>query len=310
MSASGGCIAALFTKLYRVERRTGEATFNLVVALNGTLSGLVAITAGCAVVEPWAALLIGIVSGWVYLFTSHALVARCIDDAVDAIPVHLANGLWGCLAVGLFATPENIMNLYGNDLHAGCFYEFMRGSGSFSLLAAQMIGTSFISIWVFIIMSPFFWVLNYLGWFRADSLEEVVGLDLSYHGYSATTVPETIHEDYFEAYRNRKLSKRKSYHGESHCSERSSRSTSHHSYADDFHGTNSNILIHEPPTTKHQHPVLSILKNGQTKNEDTMETNVEEVSNELELQEEMATIIGNGNVDVPKAIHVNIDSTI
>ena len=66
--------------------------------MNGSLSGLVGVTGACAVVEPWAALVIGIVSGWVYCLGSGLLIKVRIDDAVDGIPVHLFSGMWGCIA--------------------------------------------------------------------------------------------------------------------------------------------------------------------------------------------------------------------
>ena len=83
--------------------------------MNGALGGLVAITANCSVVEPWAAVIIGIIAGWVYVFSSKLLVALKIDDAVDAIPVHLFNGMWGCIATGVFASPRFVRAAYGSD---------------------------------------------------------------------------------------------------------------------------------------------------------------------------------------------------
>jgi hypothetical protein len=71
---------------------------------NGALSGLVvAITAGCSVVEPWASVLIGGLAGVFYVLSFDLLIKLRIDDFVSAIPVHLANGIWGLIAVGLFA---------------------------------------------------------------------------------------------------------------------------------------------------------------------------------------------------------------
>lgn len=185
LSAAAGGVASLATDTLIEERLTGEATFNLSACLNGCLSGLVAITAGCAVVEPWAAIVIGMISGWVYLWSSKALVRWRIDDAVDAIPVHLANGIWGVIATGLFARGEYIEMAFGLDSSEGIFYEWGSGDGNGKLLAAQICGLLFIVGWVTVLMGPFFLVLNYLGWFRADPLEEVVGLDISYHGGNA-----------------------------------------------------------------------------------------------------------------------------
>lgn len=239
LAAASGCVSALFTCLYFNERRTGEATFDLHTALNGTISGLVSVTGGCSVIDPWAAVLIGVVSGWVYLLGSNLLTRLCLDDAVDAIPVHFACGTWGVIAIGLFATPTHLLNLYGSDIHAGWFYEWGRGSADGTLLAAQIIGLIFIIGWVLAIMSPFFLILNYCGLFRADSLEEVIGLDISYHG-GQVYVEEEISVESLKAYHERKVEKKNS---SSHSATNVSTSLSSHSF-------NNNSA----------HPVIGILK--------------------------------------------------
>jgi len=167
----------------------------LVYALNGCLSGLVSITCGCALVEPWAALVIGIIAGLIYCLASDLLVRFKIDDAVDAIPVHMCNGVWGCLAVGLLANPTRVQHAYSSfdtssdgtdaDAIAGLFYSWYHNENDFSLLGAQVVGMLFIIGWVLVIMTPFFLALSYAGWFRSDPLEEIVGLDISYHGGNA-----------------------------------------------------------------------------------------------------------------------------
>jgi len=299
LSASGGCVAALFTKLFLTERKTGEAVFDLVTALNGTLSGLVAITAGCAVVEPWASLVIGLISGWVYLFASNALVAKKLDDAVDAIPVHLANGLWGCLSVGIFATPRHLDNLYGSDANAGCFYEFARGNSNFKLLGVQLLGILFIISWVIFIMTPFFLFLNYVGWFRADSLEEVVGLDVSYHGHSTENTQETVNEEYFTAFQNRKKQRNPSFHSESQDSDKSFRA--YDPYPQVAPGVGG-IPMKVP------NPVLGILKESREEEDprlqsSSMDETFEEM-HEHEVEEEIAAVLGNEHVHVPRGIEI------
>lgn len=72
--------------------------------------------------------------------------------------------------------------LYGRDDYVGWFYEWGRGSGNARLLAANLVGLLFIFAFVTGIMGPFFLFLNYMGWFRADALEEIVGLDVRYSG--------------------------------------------------------------------------------------------------------------------------------
>jgi ammonium transporter, Amt family len=84
-------IAALFLNLIVLERITGEPFFDVKYAMNGALCGLVSITAGCGVVEPWAAVVTGAVAGCLYLVGSRGLVKLRLDDAVDAIPVRISS---------------------------------------------------------------------------------------------------------------------------------------------------------------------------------------------------------------------------
>lgn len=95
ISSAGGCISALLLKMFLGYRETGMLSFDLVAAMNGTLTGLVSITGGCAVVDLWAAFVVGIVAGILYCLGSEALIRVKIDDAVDAVPVHCLGGLWG-----------------------------------------------------------------------------------------------------------------------------------------------------------------------------------------------------------------------
>uniref|UniRef100_A0A7S2E6Q1 Ammonium transporter n=1 Tax=Trieres chinensis TaxID=1514140 RepID=A0A7S2E6Q1_TRICV len=203
LAAASGGVASLFTNLIIMERLTGEAVFNLNFAMNGCLGGLVSITSGCAVIEPWAAIITGFVAGLLYLAFSRLLVKRCIDDAVDAIPVHMINGLWGLISTGLLASPHLLEAAYGNSKHAGWFYSWGRGSGDFTLMCCQLIGILFILSWVTFLMLPFFLFLNYMGWFRSDALEEIVGLDISYHGGSHHNMNE-VKPEYLEAYRKQR----------------------------------------------------------------------------------------------------------
>lgn len=81
LAAASSCASALGVNYVIAERRTGEGEFCLKAALNGCLSGLVAITGGCAVVEPWAAVVIGALAGPLYLVSSNLLIRARIDDA-------------------------------------------------------------------------------------------------------------------------------------------------------------------------------------------------------------------------------------
>ncbi|EED90411.1 predicted protein, partial [Thalassiosira pseudonana CCMP1335] len=176
LAAASACVSSLAANYYVEERKTGEGTFSLSSAMNGCLGGLVSITGGCAVVEPWAAVVIGFIAGLLYLFTSKLLIRLRIDDAVDAIPVHLSNGIWGTVAVGLFASSNRLQLAFGKVADTGVF---MGGNGT--LLGCQTIGVLFVLGWVTVLMFPFFMVLNYLGLLRASSADEVEGLDSKYH---------------------------------------------------------------------------------------------------------------------------------
>jgi len=185
LAGASGCVTSMLWSTYKNERITGETTFELIYALNGCLSGLVSITGICAYVESWAAVVIGAISGLIYCFSSDLLVKLKIDDAVDAIPVHLFNGLWGVVCIGLFASPDKLEIVYGSDHKlATDNYGLIYGGGGM-LLGSQLVGLLFIIGWVASIMLPFFLLLSYVGWLRSDPLEEIVGLDISYHGRSA-----------------------------------------------------------------------------------------------------------------------------
>jgi len=182
LSAAAGGITTLFANLYLNERTTGEYTFDLVVTMNGVLSGLVAISGCCAITEGWAAVIIGIVAGWVYLWGLSFLIRYRIDDAVNAIPIHMFNGAWGVVATGFFASPGPMEMAYGNTDRVGWLYELGNGQTGANLLACQIIGLVFIISWTFVTTILFFMFLNFMGWFRTESVQELVGLDVSYHG--------------------------------------------------------------------------------------------------------------------------------
>lgn len=175
LSSAAGCVAALLLKLLLKHRETGEFSFDLVAAMNGTLTGLVAvsyfvllgtqlsqfwlnwlyiyicqITAGCATLEPWTAIITGLIAGCLYLFASDILIKMKIDDAVDAVPVHCIGGAWGLLAVGLFSHPDLTLNAYGNGAHPGFFYSIAEGHNDARLLACQVVGILFIFGWTLV----------------------------------------------------------------------------------------------------------------------------------------------------------------
>mmetsp|Transcript_24877 Transcript_24877/g.40304 ORF Transcript_24877/g.40304 Transcript_24877/m.40304 type:complete len:480 (+) Transcript_24877:123-1562(+) len=201
LAAAAGSVSAMFTDMLITRSKTGETMYDITMCMNGALSGLVGITAGCSVCEPWAAFVIGIIAGWVYIGFSTLLVKLKIDDAVDAIPVHFGNGMWGCIATGLFASPGLVDQAYGTPNY-GAFY------GSGKLLGVEICGILFIIGWVGLIMIPYFILLNAAGLFRVDALEEEVGLDISHHkgaAYDMSGPSEEAKEKYEISTSQRKL---------------------------------------------------------------------------------------------------------
>ncbi|GKZ00518.1 hypothetical protein MPSEU_001004200 [Mayamaea pseudoterrestris] len=182
MGAAAGAISGVFTDAFLEARKTGEVSYDLTMCMNGALGGLVAITSGCATVPAWSAIIIGMVGGWVYILGSKTLIRFKIDDAVDAIPVHFCNGIWGLIASGLFSHQDLMATAgYVNPGgHQGWFFTWPTGSDA-NLLLCQICGVLWIVSWVVAIMTPFFIVLRALNMFRVDPLEEEVGLDISHH---------------------------------------------------------------------------------------------------------------------------------
>jgi ammonium transporter, Amt family len=177
LAAAAGCVTAMFTDSLLEMRHSGEVSYDLTMAMNGCLGGLVAVTAGCAVYEPWVAIIVGMIGGWAYILGTKTLIMFKIDDAVDAVPVHFFNGMWGIIAAGLFAKPGAMGPAGYNAEHAGWFYNF----DDANLLLAQLVAVLWIIGWVVGVMGPFFLLLNAAGMFRVDALEEEVGLDISHH---------------------------------------------------------------------------------------------------------------------------------
>jgi Amt family ammonium transporter len=101
---SGACAAMMATVIARVF----TAYFDIALTVNGVLGGLVSVTGSCAFIEPWMAIVIGLIAAWVY-YGAHLLLLRFgIDDPLDAAAVHGACGVWGLLAAGIFCTDSNV----------------------------------------------------------------------------------------------------------------------------------------------------------------------------------------------------------
>ncbi len=154
------------------------------MCLNASLAGLVAITAPCDVTDAFGAIVIGAVAGLLVVFGVWLLDYKLrIDDPVGAVAVHCMNGIWGTIAVGLFATnsaPEYaITDAAGNEL-VGLFY-----GGGFELLGLQLIGFAAVAAWTAVTITVVFLVIKALIGLRASEEEEIVGLDATEHGLAS-----------------------------------------------------------------------------------------------------------------------------
>jgi len=154
LSAAAGAIGAILTVIMR---RTPILVSTVV---NGSIAGLVGITAGCATMEPHFALITGLVSGIIVVAGSRIIEGMQLDDVVDAVSVHAFAGMWGTLAAGLFKTgdlfnPEQIF--------------------------VQVVGISAAFIWAFPVALLMYWIINFTIGLRADPIDEQRGLDFSEH---------------------------------------------------------------------------------------------------------------------------------
>jgi Amt family ammonium transporter len=160
-AAAGGASAMLFTLF-----RFGKTDPSMV--MNGALSGLVAITAGCAFVNQWQSIVIGLVAGLIVIWATLLVDRLKVDDPVGAVAVHGFNGLFGTIAVGLF------------DAGGGLFT-----TGQTSLLVAQVVGAFSILAWGFAGGAAIAYIAKATVGLRATEEEEEEGLDMAYHGIPA-----------------------------------------------------------------------------------------------------------------------------
>lgn len=154
---------------------------DVTMCLNAALAGLVAITAPCDVTDCFGAICIGAVSGVLVVFGVWLLdYVLHVDDPVGAVAVHCLNGIWGTLAVGLFATPTapgyGIADAAGNELK-GLFY-----GGGFKLLGIQVTGFLAVALWTVVTITIAFLIIKKLVGLRVSAKEEVIGLDKLEHG--------------------------------------------------------------------------------------------------------------------------------
>lgn len=149
---------------------------DLPLVCNGSLAGLVAITAGCAYVPTWAAIVIGLIGGLAMMGTVKLVESGLkIDDPLGATSVHAANGLWGLLALGIFADGS---------------YQNVRGliTGSHSQMIAQVVAASTALVWALACGCAIFFGLKHTVGLRVSRHEELEGVDLSIHGHECYPV--------------------------------------------------------------------------------------------------------------------------
>jgi Amt family ammonium transporter len=160
-AAAGGASALLFTMF-----RFGKTDPSMV--MNGSLSGLVAITAGCAFVEPWHAIVIGLIAGLIVIGATLYVDRLRVDDPVGAVAVHGFNGAFGTIALGLLDTKAGWLT-----------------TGSTSLIVAQVVGVIAICAWGLVSGAIIAYVAKFTVGLRATVAEEEEGLDMAYHGIPA-----------------------------------------------------------------------------------------------------------------------------
>lgn len=178
-----GAGAAMIISLIYQYLRSGK--WDLVYAMNGSLAGLVAITAGCAFVAPWAAVIIGLVAGVVVILAADFIEKIRIDDPVGAFAVHGACGIWGTLAIGLFAQPGLTFAPAGVDVATRAGLLLGGGTG---LLGVQIIGSLATIIFTGGFALVMFGALKALGRLRVSKVVDEVNIfiDDFEHGQSIT----------------------------------------------------------------------------------------------------------------------------
>ena len=179
LGAGSGALASLFYQY----KRSGK--WDLAYCLNGSLAGLVGITAGCAFIAPWAAVLIGLTGGILVIFGIDIIESCKIDDPVGAFAVHGINGMMGTLAVGFLGQPELTLTK-----KAGLFL-----GGGFDLLGVQILGVFAVSVFTVAFAFVMFSGLNFIGRLRVNPEADKIGIDKYEHG--ATVWPDVYDNEEF-----------------------------------------------------------------------------------------------------------------
>nr|GLL44182.1 ammonium transporter 1 member 1-like [Ipomoea trifida] len=171
-----GCTAGLTTLF---GKRVLSGHWNVTDVCNGLLGGFAAITSGCSVVEPWAAIVCGFVAALVLIGCNKLAEIFKYDDPLEAAQLHGGCGAWGIIFTGLFAKKKYVNEVYPGV--SGRPYGLLMGGG-WKLLGAQIIQILVISGWVSATMGPLFYILHKLKLLRISPDDEMAGMDLTRHG--------------------------------------------------------------------------------------------------------------------------------
>ena len=177
--AAGGCSAMTYMWLFGASKKPDAG-----MSVNGLLAGLVAITAPCAFVDQWAAVVIGLIAGVLVCWASVVLEKLKIDDPVGAVPVHMVNGAWGVLAVGIFAN-GNPDTAAWNGM-SSAVTGLVKGGGTQILAQATEVIAIFVT--VFCLSWLFFKACYAMGLMRVSRADEIEGLDMPEMGSLAYPV--------------------------------------------------------------------------------------------------------------------------
>jgi len=174
LAAAAGAAVALLLVFWKTKK------WDVGMMLNGCLAGLVAVTAPCAWIEAWAAVVIGSIAGLLVVLSVYFWEARKVDDPVGAVSVHGINGVWGLISVGLFADGTYGLGTTTAPLVKGLFY-----GGGYGQLIAQIIGAAACVIWAFGLGFIAFKLMDKYFGIRVTPEEEIKGLDIQEHGTPA-----------------------------------------------------------------------------------------------------------------------------
>jgi Amt family ammonium transporter len=195
LASFGGALASMVYLMAKGEKPDPG------MMVNGMLAGLVAITAPCAFIDPWAAMVVGIIAGVLVVVACRFIENKGVDDPVGAIAVHGVNGLWGVLSVGIFANGQygagwngvvrdEMVKQYGSDGVRGILF------GDASQLAMQAIDCAVVAVFGFVMGYVWFKISDKITPLRVSAETELAGLDipemgvLGYPDFAMATPPE------------------------------------------------------------------------------------------------------------------------